>query len=110
MKSLVYRPPFANGKPAAWINALGRSSGAYVIRSRGGRTLYVGESHTGRLAKTLKRHFYRWRGKTAGNTYDPGSVEVAVRVCPPSAATTAQNNLINRLGPRDNKQGVDAPF
>ena len=63
MKGLNYRPPFdASGEFPEWLNALRNQSGAYIIRSRRTRQiLYVGESHTGNLAKTLKRHFYPWR-------------------------------------------------
>lgn len=102
--ALRYRPPYEKGRPAAWLSALGSQSGAYIIRQKTNhRTLYVGESHTGRLRKTLLRHFQQWTGRTAGKTYNPDNVEVALRICPPSAAVAAQNNLICRLQPRDNE-------
>ena len=55
MKGLNYRPPFdTSGEFPDWLNALRNQSGAYIIRSRRTRQiLYVGESHTGNLAKTL---------------------------------------------------------
>jgi hypothetical protein len=77
------------------------------------RVLYVGESHTGNLAKTLKRHFYPWRddAERVHNTYDRHAVEVAVRLTPPPAAVGAQDNLIRRLEPRDNGYTpVEKPF
>jgi len=106
LKPLTYKPIIdAARKFLPWVTALGKQSGAYIIRSRpGGRTLYVGESHTGNLAKTLKRHFWTW-GDTPErkhHTYDPRKVEVAVRITPQKSATTAQDNLILRLKPRDN--------
>jgi hypothetical protein len=101
---LQYRAPYVAGKPAPWVSAIGERSGAYVIRdARTRRVLYVGESHTGRLRKTLLRHFQRWKGQTAGKTYEPGRVEVAIRVCPPPSAVGAQNRLIVKLRPRDNE-------
>ncbi len=115
MKELSYRPVFdAHGEFLPWVNELRNRSGAYVIRDAGNhRCLYVGESHTGRLAKTVKRHFYPWRddAERRHHTYDPRRVEVAVRICPPDAAPGAQNNLIRRLSPRDNGNGWgEEPF
>ena len=90
----------------AWLRDLRRRCGVYVIRRRNDKqVLYVGESHTGRLYKTITRHFQAWSGKTAGPLYDRQAVEVAVRVTPPPAAVGAQNNLIDRLAPRDNTNG-----
>ncbi len=106
MRNLVYRELCDwRGEFLPWINALRSLSGAYVIRSKStGQTLYVGESHTGSLAKTIKRHFYPWRDdpERRHNTYDRHGVEVAVRVAPAPSAAAAQNNLIRRLAPRDN--------
>jgi hypothetical protein len=106
VKGLNYRPPCdANGEFADWLNALRNQSGAYIIRSHRTREiLYIGESHTGSLAKTLKRHFYPWRDdpERKHNTYDRRAVEIAVRLTPPPAAVGAQDNLIRRLEPRNN--------
>jgi hypothetical protein len=98
-----YRPIQTAGEWAAWLDSLKKRSGVYVIRrTRGRGTLYVGESHSGRLRKTLMRHFWHWKGKTAGVTYDPDDVEVAVEPLPPSQAVTRQNELIHGLKPEDN--------
>ena len=56
-------------------NDLYRKSGAYVITSHAGRVLYVGESHTDQLKKTILRHFERWtsgtwKGEHKRHTYD----------------------------------------
>jgi hypothetical protein len=109
MVGLNYRPPCNEaGEFLPWLNELRNQSGAYVIRNRSsGEILYVGESHTGNLAKTLKRHFYSWRDEPERKhwTYQKGRVEIAVRVCPPGSAPGAQNKLIRRLNPRDNGNG-----
>ena len=115
MRDLIYRSPCdANGDFAEWLNELRNQSGAYIIRSRRTREIfYVGESHTGSLAKTIKRHFYPWRDdpERKHNTYDRHRVEIAVRLTPPPAAVGAQDNLIRRLEPRDNGYTpVEKPF
>lgn len=119
VKPLAYRPPCdEQGKFLPWLNALRNQSGSYVIRSRAGmftrpRCLYVGESHTGNLAKTIKRHFYPWRDDPERQhfVYDRHDVEIAVRLTPPKSAIAAQNNLIRRLSPRDNTfAAVEEPF
>lgn len=81
-------------------------SGVYLIRDAStGRLLYVGESHTGRLRKTLLRHFQKWSGKTRGVTYPPDTVQVRWRILPPRDAVKSQNAFIRRLKPRDNEVG-----
>jgi hypothetical protein len=102
--SLEFRKPYTNGKPSAWVRALAGKSGVYVIKAVGmvEPVLYVGESHTGRLKKTMLRHFQRWKGETAGAGYDPAAVVVAVVRCPASAAVETQNAMIEELSPRDN--------
>lgn len=118
MKPLLYRAVLrddGHGRKvfADWLNDLRNLSGAYVIRSkRSHETLYVGESHSGRLAKTIKRHFYRWKDAPERQhvTMDPAAVELAVRLTPPTSAVAAQNNLIARLAPRENVVGNETPF
>jgi hypothetical protein len=63
-----------------WVAALAGKSGVYVIREKGflGDIVYIGESHTGRLKKTLLRHFQKWTGKTKGPTFARSKVEVAI--------------------------------
>jgi excinuclease UvrABC nuclease subunit len=106
MIGLNYRSPIG-GKIvfADWLNDLRSSSGAYVIRSRSTKQIfYVGESHTGRLASTIKRHFHAWKDspERVHYTYSPHHVEVGVRVTPQGSAMGAHDNLIQRLNPRDN--------
>lgn len=91
-----------------WVRDLEGKSGVYVIRSKNAkRVLYVGESHSGRLRKTLVRHFQAWSGKTAGVTYPRGDVEIAVEVTGPARAVARQNALICKLAPRDNTNATD---
>lgn len=100
---LTWRTLPASGLPS-WLSALGGKSGVYLIR-RAGVVVYVGESHSGRLKKTLAHHFQSWTGRTAGATYPRSGSEVAVIVLPPSAAVAKQNALIRELRPRDNVAG-----
>lgn len=107
MKGLNYRSPVGDtpGTFAQWLRDLRNQSGAYIIRSAQTKeVLYVGESHTGNLAKTLGRHFHTWRDDPERQhfTYSRHHAEVAVRVTPPGSAAGAQDNLIQRLKPRDN--------
>ena len=122
--ALRYRPVGASGEPYPdWVRELDGQSGVYIIREiqRDGShvTVYVGESHTGRLYQTLTRHFQTWRrakkfwaGQYSGSlshdpglTYDRDRVTVAVRVLPPDRALAEEARLIARLRPRDNLLG-----
>lgn len=105
MKRLVYRPAYdSDGETLPWVAEIGNRSGVYVIRDKETKkTLYVGESHTGRLKKTMLRHLQFWSGLTAGPTYRKNRVEIAVRFTPVNAAVAAQDNLICKLNPRDNE-------
>ena len=100
-----YRSPLATeGDPhvyAGWIRDLRGRSGVYVLRS-GSEVVYIGESHTGRLYRTLTRHWQGWTGATAGTTYDPADLRVAVLVCSSSCAVEEQRRLIERHKPADN--------
>lgn len=119
-----WRKVGAPGEPyPEWLRALRNRSGAYAIRI-GGRVVYVGESHKGRLYGTITRHFQSWRrqknfwrdlfgsGADPGFTYDRGSAEVMVKVGTAATALGYQNTWIRRFSPRDNTQGKleDAPF
>jgi excinuclease UvrABC nuclease subunit len=95
------------GSFAPWVQKLRRRSGVYIIRQNSGPVQYVGESHTGRLYDTLRRHFATWNDapERVHFTYDRDAVEVAVIPCPASAAVGIQNRLITDLDPVDNRQG-----
>ena len=91
MTPLDYKPISGKQFPE-WLNKLRNLSGAYVIRSkRSHDVLYVGESHTGNLAKTIKRHFHRWSDDPIRDhfTADRDDVEIAIRLTPPGSAAGA---------------------
>jgi hypothetical protein len=133
--SLSYRPVGGSGEPYPdWLRALRGKSGVYIIRERqrdgSTETVYVGESHRGRLYQTLTRHFQTWRrskkfwsGQYGGQSHDPGltyprdKVTVATRVLSADRAIAEEARLIARLRPRDNllgqpadEQGEAVPF
>lgn len=89
---------------APWVTDLKGRSGVYLIRTTGffGRMKYIGESHTGHLKKTLLRHFQRWKGPTAGPTFDPDAVEIGIVKTRPEKAVEFQNALIAELDPEIN--------
>lgn len=98
----------ARGRWLKWLKQFRKRSGVYVIRKPGllfQTVLYVGESHTDSLKKTLLRHFEKWTGKTAGPTYPRTKVEVAVISCKASEAVALQNKVIGELNPQDNIVG-----
>jgi hypothetical protein len=122
--ALKYRPVGASGEPYPdWVRMLKEKSGVYIIREIQDdgttETVYVGESHTGRLYQTLTRHFQTWRrakkfwtGQYTGSqshdpglTYDRERITVAVRVLPAARALAEEARLIARLRPRDNLLG-----
>jgi hypothetical protein len=95
----------SSGDYPEWLRELSKRSGAYAIRKRdGGEVLYVGESHTDRLYKTITRHFQHWDGYTAGTTYRRGDVEIAVETTPAARAMRRQLDWIETLEPRDNRR------
>lgn len=88
---------------ASWVRSLSKSSGVYLIRALDGEMLYIGESHTKRLYKTLTRHFQKWSDyRRYRIVYDRNSVRVAVVQTPDEIAFEKQNVLIARFKPRDN--------
>ncbi len=119
------------GKPfPASVRALDGKSGVYAIRTVGwlfSTVVYVGESHTGNLYKTLTRHFQSWRrskqwwrgayapaATDPGHTYERAGCEVSFETCKADAAVEMQWAWVKRLSPRDNvarpDEGEEAPF
>lgn len=84
------------------------ASGVYLIRPKGGAIVYIGESHTRRLRKTMKRHFQDWTGPTAGPTYSAMTHEVAIVPAPAARAVAIQDKLIEKHQPKDNTIGLEA--
>ena len=116
----TWRSPLgADRRWAPWVYELAGQNGVYLIRPLGGGdVLYIGESHRGRLIKTLTRHLWKWDGRGSGPTYDPRRVEVAIELFDePEDAIDRQFELIRQLEPRDNvfdghslASLADAPF
>lgn len=101
---------FSNPRKAALRIPPG-SSGVYVIREAlTGIIAYVGESHTGRLRKTMMRHFQAWQGQGSGPTFSRLVHEVAIIITDPGEAVTRQNALIADLQPAVNVQGQEGPL
>ena len=75
-----------------------------------GEVVYVGESHTGRLDKTLMRHFQHWKGPTAGPTFPVSTVEVAIVRTPANKALETQNAIIAEYAPKLNVVGKPKGF
>ena len=97
------------GRLLPWVRAFANASGVYVIRSVATkRVLYVGESHTGRLLKTCRRHFQRW--KDAPERRHPRFVESLVDVAMiktgKGGAVRLQDQLIQAFDPMENRQGA----
>lgn len=107
MSRARWHRPYVGARVAPAIKATAGRHGVYAIRDReSGRVLYVGESHSASLAKTITRHFQSWSGPTAGARYDRDAVEVWVRPFPTGEQAVAwQNRLIAQLAPRDNVAG-----
>lgn len=115
----AWRPVGSPGEPyPTWLRALTSQSGAYAIRDRRTkRVLYVGESHTGRLRKTITRHLQEWTRRKRfwasvyspnepGTIYRRASVDIAIAVTSADEARATQDALIIRLRPRDNVVGA----
>lgn len=86
---------------APWVN------GVYGIRNtQTGEMLYVGESHTGRLYETIKRHMGRWfdRGHPR-EAYHRDDVEIAWYATEEPLEHEAY--LIQHYQPRDNTKGME---
>jgi len=85
------------------------ASGVYVIFARrGGRALYVGESHTGRMRRTALRHFSSWISDWTHpqprQVYKPEACDLAWQLVAggPRAVKAAERAAMLRFEPRDN--------
>lgn len=103
-----FRPanPRARGTREAWAPEMPPNgiSGVYAIASLAtGEVLYVGESHTGRLRKTLARHFQTWNDPSQPRaSYDRHQVQVCWLKTAPADALAVEADWIDDLDPRDN--------
>ena len=91
----------------SWVAALAGKSGVYVIREKGflGNIIYIGHSHTGRLKKTLLRHFQKWTGPTKGPTFSRYKVEIAIIPTRKERAQEYESALIAEYRPKLNIEG-----
>jgi hypothetical protein len=83
----------------------GRALSPWVAELTGKSGVYIGESHTGRLKKTLLRHFQHWTGKTKGPTFARSKVEIAFIKTRKENAVEFQNALIAEYSPKLNVAG-----
>ncbi len=94
------------------------ASGVYALRDRASKSvIYVGESHKGRLYKTLIRHFGDPSGQFARRGewthLAPERLEVAIWLCKPSSAVQLECEAIRHYDPQANRARCDsdaAPF
>lgn len=83
-------------------------SGVYAIADLDGVVLYVGESHTGRLRRTLQRHFQIWNdSRQRRDVYDRHRVQVCWIQTRADEALDTEADWMDALQPRDN---MAAPF
>lgn len=108
----------------AALSALGDASGVYVFRDRdSGEVIYVGESHTGRLYRTMLHHFHDPKGKfeRLGEWvhHAPTRLDYKVFLASPAAVPELEKDAIEHFQPRINKllvadadeaPGDDVPF
>ena len=105
-----WRPVFQGGLILPWLRDLEGRNGCYLLRLPGGPVEYVGRSTTGRLRKTLMRHFYGWKGDTAGHTVTKRHEARAIMTTKDDAAEL-ERELIRRHSPDGNKRGQEViPF
>lgn len=96
----------ARGTRRAWVDDFPPPgiSGVYAIANLQGVVLYVGESHTDRLRKTLARHFQQWDDPDQARwTYDRFRVQVCWMQTSPSEAEEAERDWTEKLDPRDSE-------
>lgn len=106
----------ARGTRDAWVDDFPPPgiNGVYAIANLEGDVLYVGESHTGRLRKTLARHFQEWNDDEPRAVYDRHRVQVCWMQTSAAGAQAAEADWIDELDPRDNDLAYveedDIPF
>lgn len=112
MKCRWFKPANYNarGTRDAWADDMPPPgiSGVYAIADLDGNTLYVGESHTGRLRKTMQRHFQVWNddwARAPRQTYDRFRVQVCWIQCAPGEALDIEADWMSELDPSDNLAG-----
>jgi hypothetical protein len=91
-----------------------KKSGVYLIK-KNNKVVYVGESHTNNLYKTLYRHFQFWNDKvpqkrvTFKNDRSSGKIKVRVIITTKSQAVRLQKYLIKKIKPSKNEVYYNSP-
>lgn len=97
-----FRPVDSEGRYSADMPPFG-ISGVYAIASLEGVALYVGESHTGQLRKTMQRHLQIWNDRAGPRaTYSRHRVQVCWIETSDSEALDLETEWMDALQPRDN--------
>jgi excinuclease UvrABC nuclease subunit len=91
-----------------------KKSGVYLIK-KNNKVVYVGESHTNNLYKTLYRHFQLWNDKvpqkrvTFKNDRSSGKIKVRVIITTKNQAVRLQKYLIKKYKPSKNELYYNSP-
>lgn len=104
IKSRFVTPYKKDGK-TTFGNSIAKKSGVYIIKKKG-VVVYIGESHTNNLYKTLYRHFQSWidvqKRVVFKNDKSSGAIKVRVIITTPKQAIRLQKYLIRKMKPRLN--------
>ena len=93
--------PYKKNGETFYGNSIMKKSGVYVIK-KNNKVVYVGESHTNNLYRTLYRHFQRWNDKvpqkrvTFKNDRSSGKIKIRVIITTKSQAVRLQKYLIKQ--------------
>lgn len=108
-KAQDWYPVYDPAGPRKYTRALPPDgiSGVYIIAELAtGRALYVGESHSGQLRRTLMRHFNVWNDVRPRATFDRKQIQIAWAQTPADEALLYEAALIHQYQPSHN---IDYP-
>lgn len=106
--------PYKKNDETFYGNSIMKKSGVYLIK-KNNKVVYVGESHTNNLYKTLYRHFQLWNDKvpqkrvTFKNDRSSGKIKVRVIITTKSQAVRLQKYLIKKYKPSKNEVYYNSP-
>ena len=106
--------PYKKNDKTFYGNSIMKKSGVYLIK-KNNKVVYVGESHTNNLYKTLYRHFQFWNDKvpqkrvTFKNDRSSGKIKVRVIITTKSQAVRLQKYLIKKIKPSKNEVYYNSP-
>ena len=98
--------PYKKNGSTFYGSSIMKKSGVYLIK-KNNKVVYIGESHTNNLYKTLYRHFQSWVDSTQKrvvfkNDKSSGKIKVRVILTTKSQAIRLQVYLIKKLKPDRN--------